>query len=633
MFVKLTQKQVEDKIRFIHNYVAAENAASGSLVDPNANITTKNICTLAGELHKDFNIQIKRGIVTSKLTQLYGQELADEYIRQLENHEIYSHDESNCTSVYCASISMYPFLLSGMESLGGEAKCPKHLSSFSGNFVNLCFAVSSQLCGAVGTVEVLSYFDYFARKDYGEDYTDWLSNPVTPEQEKKAKEIENHIQSIVYAINQPAAARGFQSIFANWAIFDKHYFEAIFRDFVFPDFTVPNWTSVDKLQRFFLKWFNEERTKALLTFPVITASLLTKDGKPRDEETARFLAKELSEGNSFFVFMSEDPYAISSCCRLRSETDNKASFSSSLGAGGIATGSINVITININRLVQDALKDYEETDYEKKLEVIRKAVTLQTRKIHSYQIATKSYFDDLRRDKMIPIYDAGFVQMEKQFLTVGINGLTEGAEFLGLEIGRNDPYEKYIVAIVKTIDDLNRQAKTKDYMFNLEMVPAENLGVKFAKWDKKAGYKVNRNCYNSYLYLSEDACISVVDKMKLYRKELSQYMSGGSALHLALEEYPDAEGYFKLFCLAAKLGVPYWCTNIVITCCEEPGCKYINKHNLNYCSKCGSKNVAHATRIIGYLKRIDSWANARKREAELRRYHKEVVFNQEEGEV
>lgn len=551
--------------------------------------------------------------------------------RFLEEQCTYIYDittESNtfvCNNLWvhnCAAISLYPFLLSGMEGLGGEAKAPKHLSSFCGNFVNLCFAISAQIAGAVGTPEFLMCFDYFARKDYGENYSEWFTNPVTDEEKQKAKDIENHLQSVVYALNQPAAARGFQSIFWNISIFDKNYFDAIFDSFMFPDCSPTNWPSLEKLQRFFMTWFNKERTKALLTFPVVTANLLTADDKPKDEELARFLAKEMSEGNSFFLFMNKNPHAISSCCRLAMEMTD-TTFSSSLGAGGVATGSMNVITINVNRLVQDSLKDVpKDSAFDLKLAKISNDLHVQTEKIHKYQMAVKAYFDELVENKMLPIYDAGFVQMKKQFLTVGVNGILEGGEFLGLEPNDNEDYKKYVKVVVETIENLNRKHKTDKYMFNLEMVPAENLGVKFASWDKKDGYSVPRDCYNSYLYRVEDSEITIIDKMRLYEADISKFLSGGSAVHLNLEELADAESFYKLMCIAARFGVPYWTTNVMITCCENKECGYINKNTESHCVKCGSKNVSHATRIIGYLKKINSWAKPRVVESQKRFYVK-----------
>ena len=621
MFVKLTEKQIQDKISFIRQYMKADNAATASAVDANANVTTKNSCTLQGELYKDFSIQLKRAIITEKIKEGFGPDSAAEYQRQIADHEIYVHDESGAVTPYCCSISMYPFLLSGMESLGGEAKAPKHLSSFSGNYVNLCFAISAQVAGAVGTPEALLYFDHFAAKDYGDDYIRLLDSPGSDEEKAKGKEIENHLQSIVYAINQPAAARGFQSIFLNWAIFDRYYFDAVFKDFVFPDdFSKPCFDRLDRLQRYFLSWFNRERAKALLTFPVVTANLLTENGEPRDKGLAMFLAKEMSEGNSFFLFMHKNPHALSSCCRLANEMVD-TSFSSSLGAGGVATGSMNVITMNVNRLVQDSVKD-KGVPLDEALRLITAAVADQTRKIHEYQIATKAYFKELKDHRMLPFYDAGFVDMSKQFLTVGVNGILEGAEYLGLEPTANAAYLSYVEAVVKTIEDINKQARTKEFMFNLEMVPAENLGVKFASWDKKDGYEVKRIAYNSYLYRVEDHDVSVLEKMRLYSGEVSSFLSGGSAVHLNLEEYPDPETYWRLMCVAAKLGVPYWTTNILVTCCEEQGCRHIDKSTKDRCSKCGSENVSHATRIIGYLRKLPDFSKARKLEALKRSYSK-----------
>lgn len=621
MFTKLSATQIDQKIKFIHQYMKAENSATASQLDPNSNVGTKNVCTLAGEIHKDFNIQIKRAIISQKIEEIFGKEVSEEYLRQIQNHEIYVHDESNLLNPYCASVTLYPFLLRGMEGLGGEAKAPKHLSSFCGNFVNLCFALSAQLAGALSTVDFLNCFDYFTRKDFGEDYTSWFTNPQTEDQKIKAKEIENQMQSVVYALNQPAMARSYQSIFWNISVFDEHYFKAVYEGFVFPDFSSPNWESLDKLQRFFMTWFNKERTKALLTFPVVTASILTENGKPKDEEFSRFLAKELSEGNAFFLFMSKNPHAISSCCRLSNEMTD-TSFSSEFGAGGVSTGSLNVITMNINRIVQDATKGSQGT-LEEKLELIKKALEEQTLKIHKYQIATKAYYKSLLDSKMLPIYDAGFLNMKKQYLTVGINGVLEGAEFLGLHPSPNKEYEKYLEAVFKTIKEVNENGKREwvenEVMFNLEMVPAENLGVKFASWDKKDGYSMNRDIYNSYLYIVEDVDITLIEKFKLYRGDISKYLDGGSALHYNCAQIPSSESYYKLMCIAAKLHVSFWTTNIMSTACEEGNCGYINKETKDHCIKCGSKNIYYATRVIGYLRPLKSWNKERREKDGLKR--------------
>lgn len=602
-FVKLSTKQLDQKYQFIENYKKAQNAATGSNVDANSNVTNKNVATLMAEINKDINIQIKRHCVTKEIEKMFGKELAEEYNRQIEAHEIYVHDES-AIFPYCVSITMYPFLLNGLKGLGGEGAAPKHLESFCGSFINLCFALSSQFCGAIATVEFLLCFDYFARKDYGDNYL-----------ETQKKKMENSFQQIVYSLNQPASARGYQSIFWNISIFDENYLKSLFEDFVYPDLSTPNFDSIKKLQTFFMTWFNEERRKALLTFPVVTAAMVVNENGPLDIEFLDMCAEQDSKGNSFFKYESDSVDSLASCCRLRNELQDNT-FSYSLGAGGTQSGSLNVITINLNRLVQNAKK--EGIDYTIKLKE-------QVEKIHKYQAATKQFFKGFFDANMLDAYREGFISIDKQFMTVGINGLVESAEFLGYTVNNNKDYKKYTASILKIIYETNKTNKTKfNIMYNTEFVPAENLGCKNYNWDKEDGYVVpeNRNCYNSYLYKVEDVEIDPIDKFFLHGKENLQYLDGGSALHLNLEEYPTKETYKKLYIVAAKTGCNYWTTNVAITCCEEKNCGYIDKRTLDHCPKCGSKNITHATRVIGYLRKINNFSDARQKEADKRFYAK-----------
>ncbi len=585
----LHSKQLEEKMAFIANYTHAQNAADGSLVDANANVTLKNIATLESELMKDFFIQVNRAQVSEKIKTLFGDELSQEYLRQIEDHEIYVHDETSLKP-YCTSITMYPFLLDGLTKLGGESKAPKHLESFCGSFVNLVFAISAQFAGAVATVEFLMYFDYFARKDYGDDYL------IT-----HYKQIENHLQHVVYALNQPAAARGYQSVFWNISLYDSAYFDAMFGHFVFPDMSAPSWQSVKSLQAMFLDWFNQERSKAVLTFPVVTAAMLVDNNKPKDQEFALMCANNLSQGGSFFIYQSTNADSLASCCRLRNEISDH-SFSYSLGAGGVATGSINVITLNMNRLVQDGRNLQNEIQ-----------------KIHKYQMAYRTLMEEYQQAGMLPVYDAGFISFNKQFLTIGINGMAEAAQFLGLEVGVNDEYQQWVKSQLEVIYNENRLATKKTgYLFNTEFVPAENLGVKNAKWDRQAGYEVPRACYNSYFYLVEDTQINHLDKFVLHGKSMTEFLDGGSALHLNLEEHLDTQQYMQLFNIAAKTGCNYFCINVRITICNQ--CEFIDKCSQQACVKCGSKDIDYGTRVIGYLKRVSSFSQGRRQEHKLRHY-------------
>ena len=595
--------------KFIEDYKKAQNASSGSKFDANANVENKNITTMAGELPKEDMIGLNRYLMINKLTEMFGEEWAEEYIRQLESHEIYKHDETSIFS-YCVSITMYPFLFNGLKSLGGISTAPKNLQSFAGSFVNLVFAIASQFAGAVSTPEFLPYLDYFIRKEYGDDY--YLHPNKVVDLSSKQRTIDDVItdvfQQVDYSLNQPAAARSYQSVFWNIAYFDHPYFTGMFENFVFPDGTEMKWDSVNWLQKRFMKWFNHERTINILTFPVETVNLLNDENGYVDKEWEDFTAEMFAEGHSFFVYRSGSVDSLASCCRLRNEMQDNT-FSYTLGAGGVSTGSKGVITININRLVQNAVRNHKD---------ISEAVREQVEKVHKYLLAYNEIVKDNFKSGLLTVYNAGYIALEKQYLTIGINGFVEGAEFLGIEISPNDEYFNYGEMILKPIYEANKAAKTSEIMFNTEYVPAENLGVKNAKWDKADGYFVPRDCYNSYFYRAEDPTTNLVDKFILHGDRLTKYLDGGSALHGNLEEHLTKDQYLSLMRTAIKTGCSYFTFNVPNTICND--CGYISKHKLNTCPECGSDNLDYATRIIGYLKRVSKFSEARQKEERKRFY-------------
>lgn len=410
--------------------------------------------------------------------------------------------------------------------------------------------------------------------------------------------------------------------FWNISIFDKNYFNSLFGNFYFTDGTKPVWDRVNKLQKFFMQWFNQERTKALLTFPVVTVSLLNDGNDYVDKEYADFVAEELSKGNSFFIYTSNTVDSLSSCCRLRNGIkDQLNDFSYSLGAGGIMTGSMNVITLNMNRFIQDSVKYAKQHNTDIKA-TIEEHLKNQIYLIHKYQLAFKDYFTDLFNANMLPAYTANYINLNKQYLTVGVNGLMEGLEYLGYKPSNNKEYKDTVGWILKIISDANKKtcSKIPNLKLNTEIVPAESLGVKFAKWDKIDNYVVPRDCYNSYLYPVEDEDLTIVDKFEMHGAETLSSCDGGSALHLNLENIPTKETCKKILSLAVKSGCPYFCTNVKVTICND--CGYINKKTENHCVKCGSKNVDYATRVIGYLRRISNFSKERQEEASRRYYHK-----------
>ena len=603
-------REVRDRLNFLIDYCSASNPATGSKYDANANVEKKNIATLIGELPKASFIRLNRRLLTDRIREMFGKELSDRYLDLLNKHFIYKNDETSLAN-YCASITMYPWLLQGTLPLGGNSTPPTNLKSFCGGFVNLVFIVSSMLSGACATPEFLMYMNYFIELEYGADYYLRANEVVdlSTKQRTIDKMITDCFEQIVYSINQPTGARNFQSVFWNISYYDRYYFESIFGDFVFPDGTRPHWDSLNWLQKRFMTWFNAERTKTILTFPVETMALLTQDGDAKDPEYADWTAKMYSEGHSFFTYMSDNADSLASCCRLRNEIQDNG-FSYTLGAGGVSTGSKSVLTINLNRCVQHAFK--KGIPY---MEFLEDVVEL----MHKVQLAYNANLADLQAKGMLPLFDAGFINLSRQYLTIGVNGLVEAAEFLGIRITDNPDYVAFVQGVLGMIERLNKKYRSKDVMFNCEMIPAENVGVKHAKWDREDGYIVPRDCYNSYFYIVEDENTNILDKFRLHGSKYIEHLTGGSALHMNLEEHLSQTQYRQLLRVAAKEGCNYFTYNIPNTICNT--CGHIDKRYLHECPKCGSKDIDYATRIIGYMKRVSSFSQPRQKEAARRYYY------------
>ena len=615
-FMLYRQRHTEDretmeKLRFLSAYCEAANAATGSKYDANANVEHKNIATLIGELPKSNFIRLNRRLLTDRIKKMYGKELADRYIDLLTHHFIYKNDETSLAN-YCASITMYPWLIGGTMSIGGNSTAPTNLKSFCGGFVNMVFMVSSMLSGACATPEFLMYLNYFIGLEYGKEYYKEPGKVVDLSLKQRTidKVITDCFEQIVYSINQPTGARNYQAVFWNIAYYDRPYFESLFGEFYFPDGSKPDWAGLSWLQKRFMKWFNAERTKAVLTFPVETMALLSRDGDVIDEEWGDFTAEMYAEGHSFFTYMSDNADSLSSCCRLRNEIQDNG-FSYTLGAGGVSTGSKSVLTINLNRCIQYAVNN--KMDYKEFLADV-------TDLCHKVQMAYNENLKELQAHGMLPLFDAGYINISRQYLTIGINGLVEAAEFMGLQISDNPDYLAFVQGVLGIIEKKNREYRTKEVMFNCEMIPAENVGVKHAKWDREDGYFVPRDCYNSYFYIVEDDSTDIIEKFRLHGAPYIEHLTGGSALHMNLEEHLSKAQYRQLLRVAAKEGCNYFTFNIPNTICND--CGHIDKRYLHECPACHSKNVDYMTRIIGYLKRVSNFSEARQQEAHRRFYAK-----------
>lgn len=636
-------------IKFIHNFVKSDNTANAT-IDDNSNVGTKGIGVLNAEIHK----------VDNKLTNT---EWWESFVKKRDpNFNIkvmrndfktilYPHDSSSQVGEpYCMAASMYPFLLFGLEKLGGKSAVPKNLDSFCGIYVNLNFALASEIKGAVATPEFLMYMDYFCRKEWGNNYYLKPSVKITTDycikQKTIGSQIDQYFQQVTYSINQIAGARGMQSPFTNFSFFDKYFFEGMFGEFVFPDGTKPEWNSTNWLQKRYLHWLNQERLKCVLTFPVCSYACLTdKEGNFKDLDTFHFICSEYAQGNSFFTYLSRSVDSLSSCCRLQNAVQENT-FNTTNGQIGVMTGSKNVITLDLNRIIQDwqhtwsDYKDHIDVDTNKCCfpvdwithkdfqEGIKKYIENILERVYLYQYAYNDLMHWCKDHHLYAAYDAGFINLDKQYLTIGINGLNQAAEYLGMECNNNIYYKTFCRLIFSTIKEQNKKHKTKTAQFNTEQVPAESASVKLYNRDKADGYWVptDTNLYASYIFKPNDTHISILDKIILHSSEFAaDELDGGSACHLNLSEHLSQKQYEYLLKFMAKVGCKYATFNIPNCECEE--CHFIAKQPFSKCPKCGSTHVSLWDRIIGYLTKISNWSAARQLEGSTRSRKNELEIN------
>ena len=639
-FILYREKQYEsrlikERIDYMDKYSSSgTNAATASETDSNANVTMKNVANLEGEVYKTTNRRIQRQRMKDELNILFP-EVAKQYEKDLNHHIIYTHDEASTPVLkqYCMAVSLYPLMTEGVGNIDGVTpSAPNDLQSFSGQITNLAFLLSSQCKGAVAFGEYFIALNYYVIKEFGEKWYDKLDCASSSTHCLQYRTIKDSImkafKQFVWGINQPAGNRSYQSPFTNISYYDKTYFESLFGEFYYPDNTKPEWKAIDTLQRMFMKWFNQIRLKQVLTFPVETFAMVHNGQDIIDKEYKELCAEMYAEGHSFFTYISDSADSLASCCRLRNELAENT-FSPTSGLTGVMTGSCNVISLNINRIIQDCAKAYGfHGGWQENTSFIKDYLIEILERVYKYHIAYKTMLYDLEDKKMFAASNGGYIYINKLYSTVGINGLNEAARFLGLEVGNNQEYIQFLQLILGTIKEQNKihsiHDKKRPFLFNSEVVPAEGLGGKNYQWDKEDGYWVpeDENLYNSYFYNAHDNT-SVLDKFILHGQQTYQYTDGGSALHCNLEEHLSKQQYLRLIDFAIQNGTNYFTFNIPNSKCED--CGHIVKAPITQCPKCGSPQITQYTRVIGYLRPINAFGADRQVEATKRVYSSKQI--------
>lgn len=627
---------IRSRLNYMDTYKDSDvNASTSSETDANANVASKNVANLEGEVYKVTNRIIQRQRMKDKLNKLYpGQELGRQYIKDLENHIIYTHDEASTPVLkpYCKAVTLYPLMLEGVGNIDGVTpSAPNDIQSFSGQVTNAVFLFSSQCKGAVALGDYFIALNYYVIQEFGPVWYDKVDEVVTNSHFMHQYTIGHYIRKgmkqFIYGVNQPAGNRSYNSPFSNVSFYDKVYFKSLFEEFYYPDGTQPEWKAIDKLQRIFMQLLREIRLIKPLTFPVTTMALVHNGKEYLDPEYKELCAEEWAKGGSFFCYTSDNPTSLASCCRVLNEMSDNT-FSSTTGMTGVMTGSCNVITLNINRIVQDWVGDWKnegipDINAETNRNSLNIYITNILERVYKYHIAYKTMLYEMEDAKMFSDCNAGYIYMRKLYSTIGLIGYCEAAQFLGLSVSNNKEYKDFLKLIFGTVKEENKKHSIHDskrpFLFNSEAIPGEGLGVKLYNWDKKDDYVVpeNQNLYNCYFYNPWDET-SILDKFKLHGREIAQYCDGGQALHANLDAHLSKQQYLHLLDVAKDEGTSYFTFNIPMSQCRE--CGHVVNAPIDECPICHCRHIKYYTRIIGYLVCVDNWSDPRQLEFAIRKY-------------
>ena len=558
-------------------------------VDANANIEDKGIVQYVNELSKPLNRLNGCFLLWKYSRHFYDTKFADMIVEKHLTKEIYINDFSTYVYMfYCFNYSCMDVVLFGLPYVTKlPSEPPKNLSSYVGQIIQFATYAGNSQAGATGLADFLICFSWFVDKLYKENILipkDYLN-----------KQIKQEMQSFIFSVNQPFRG-GAQSLFINVSIYDSVFLTKLCSEYVFPDGTNPNPVTIQYLQNLFVDIMNDTLTKAPVTFPVTTACFsVDENRKIQDEEFLNFI----SEKNKKFGFINiyaGKTSTLSSCCRLRSDTEIE--FQNSFGSGGTKIGSLGVCTINLPRLAFNS-KNTEDflSRVTESVEICSK-VNQVKRHIIKKRIENNQY----------PLYTFNFVNLKKQYSTCGLIGLYEAIEILGMNICEENGllFCEKLLNIINKINDI--QTLKYKYPHNTEQIPGENVAVVTAEADRLLGFNKKYKLYsNQFIPLTVD--VDIIERIRIQGR-LDKHMSGGSILHINItDQITDIEFMKKLIRFTIESGVVYHAINYNLQSCKN---KHISVGKNEICPECGEKNILNHTRVVGFLTTTKNWGKIRR---------------------
>lgn len=575
-------------------------------IDSNANVSNKDIRSLLSEKGKSNDKLIAFNKIFYEIKKKYGLKTAKEWLETEYNGGFYLHDAHTSTFMpYCYAYDLSRLAREGLFFLKNyNNKPPKHLTTFIDGVIEYISFMSNRSSGAVGIPNILIWTYYFWKKDCETGY--YIKD--------KDYYIRQNFQKLIYRLNQPFM-RIDQSAFVNVSIFDRCYLQELFGGLQYPDgsYAIDYIDDIIEHQKIFMEVVSDIRRENMFTFPVLTYSLLYKDGKFVDEEFARWCSDHNTMWNDSNFFVSDNVGVLSNCCRLLSDTRKLDAFINSIGGTALSIGSVKVNTINLMRIALET-----GLDEKKYLNLLKKRTLLCCKTLDIIRHIIKRNIEK----GLLPNYQEGAMELSKQYCTIGIIGLYEVMEYYGYinvdEFGYKSYSDKGIEFACKIFDVINeiKDNFTDEYSFNVESVPAERCAVILCQKDNLLYDRNEKFIYsNQWIPLSEKCTIK--EKVRL-GSILDKKCSGGSIAHINLENnFPNKEVAWEMLNYIAKNGVIYFAFNTRINECK-------NHHGFvgtNICPECGEGVYDTYQRIIGYLAPTRSYSKDRFKEFTTRKWY------------